>query len=72
MYGFKNLCEISKVPFEISNKILNPYPMLQIYLFITCRYCKVYSHDTKSQICKKSLKSRLIETETKSGVKDMK
>ena len=25
MYGFKILCEISKVPFEISYKILNPY-----------------------------------------------
>ena len=25
MYGFKILCEISKVPFEISHKILNPY-----------------------------------------------
>ena len=25
MYGFKILCEISKVPFEISQKILNPY-----------------------------------------------
>ena len=24
-YGFKILCEISKVPFEISHKILNPY-----------------------------------------------
>ena len=26
MYGFKILCEISIVPFEISHKILNPYP----------------------------------------------
>ena len=25
MYGFKILCEISKVPFEISHTILNPY-----------------------------------------------
>ena len=25
MYGFKILCEISKVPIEISHKILNPY-----------------------------------------------
>ena len=25
VYGFKILCEISKVPFEISHKILNPY-----------------------------------------------
>ena len=25
MYGFKILCEISKVPFEISHKMLNPY-----------------------------------------------
>ena len=25
MYGFKILCEISNVPFEISHKILNPY-----------------------------------------------
>ena len=25
MYVFKILCEISKVPFEISHKILNPY-----------------------------------------------
>ena len=25
MYGFKILCEISKPPFEISHKILNPY-----------------------------------------------
>ena len=25
MYGFKILCEISKVPFEISHNILNPY-----------------------------------------------
>ena len=25
MYGFKILCEISKVPFEISHKILKPY-----------------------------------------------
>ena len=25
MYGFKVLCEISKVPFEISYKILNTY-----------------------------------------------
>ena len=25
MYGFKILCEISKMPFEISHKILNPY-----------------------------------------------
>ena len=25
MYGFQTLCEISKVPFEISHKILNPY-----------------------------------------------
>ena len=26
MYGFKILCEISKLPFEISHKTLNPYP----------------------------------------------
>ena len=25
VYGFKILCEISKVPFEISVKMLNPY-----------------------------------------------
>ena len=25
MYGLKILCEISKVPFEIPYKILNPY-----------------------------------------------
>ena len=25
MYGFIILCEIPKVPFEISHKILNPY-----------------------------------------------
>ena len=25
MYGFKILFEFSKVPFEISHKILNPY-----------------------------------------------
>ena len=25
VYGFKILCEISKVPFEISHKILIPY-----------------------------------------------
>ena len=25
VYGFKILCEISKVPFEISHKILNPF-----------------------------------------------
>ena len=25
MNGFKILCEISKVPFEISHEILNPY-----------------------------------------------
>ena len=25
MYGFKILCEISKVPFEISHQIVNPY-----------------------------------------------
>ena len=25
MYGFNILCEISKVPYEISHKILNPY-----------------------------------------------
>ena len=25
MYAFKILCEISKVPFEILHKILNPY-----------------------------------------------
>ena len=25
VYGFKILCEISKVPFEISHKILNAY-----------------------------------------------
>ena len=25
MYGFKILCEMSKVPFEISHIILNPY-----------------------------------------------
>ena len=25
MYGFKILCEISKVAFEISRTILNPY-----------------------------------------------
>ena len=25
MYGFKIWCEISKVPFEISHQILNPY-----------------------------------------------
>ena len=29
MYGFKILCEISKGPFEISHKILNPYTMLE-------------------------------------------
>ena len=28
-YGFKILCEISKVPFEISHKILNPYGVLK-------------------------------------------
>ena len=26
VYGFKILCEISKVPFEISHKFLNAYP----------------------------------------------
>ena len=25
MYGLRILCEISKVPFEISHKIFNPY-----------------------------------------------
>ena len=25
MYGFKILCEISEVPFQISHKIFNPY-----------------------------------------------
>ena len=37
MYGIKILCEISKVPFEISHKILNPYTAK--YAF----YCLVFS-----------------------------
>ena len=31
MYGFKILCEISKVPFEISHKILNPYTAKYVF-----------------------------------------
>ena len=37
MYGFKILCEISKVSFEISHKILNPYTAK--YAF----YCFLFS-----------------------------
>ena len=37
MYGFKILCEIPKVPLEISHKILNPYTAK--YAF----YCFLFS-----------------------------
>ena len=31
MYGFKILCEISKIPFEISHRILNPYTIEYVF-----------------------------------------
>ena len=31
VFGFKILCEISKVPFEISHKILNPYTTKYVF-----------------------------------------
>ena len=38
-YGFKILCEISKVPFEISHKILNPYTAK--YVFYCLQFLRV-------------------------------
>ena len=34
MYGFKILCEISKVPFEISHKILKPYTVFNFCVWV--------------------------------------
>ena len=31
MYGFKILYEISKVPFEVSHKIVNPYTVCYVF-----------------------------------------
>ena len=44
MYGFKILCEISKVPFEISHKNLNQYSVkYALYQVLKIWYLKVLS-----------------------------
>ena len=50
MYWFKILCEISKVPFEISHKILNPYTAKYEFYEVlkTWRLMISYSYDILS------------------------
>ena len=50
MYGFKILCEISKVPFEISHKMVNPYPTKYAFfeVFRILQFMICYSYDSLS------------------------
>ena len=40
MYGFKILCEISKVPFEIAHKILNTYTTKYAF-YLVLKFCRI-------------------------------